>query len=110
MELLNLLLMSPPSGGSDGGGMGNLFFLGAIILVFYFFMIRPQSKKMKDQKQFKESIEKGARIVTIGGLHGKIIGVSDKYFMIESEGNVKLKIDRTAISMEMTKALDEQKS
>ena len=71
-----------------------------IIIVFYFFMIRPQLKKTKEQKKFRENIKIGDKIVTIGGIHGKIADVQETTFMITVEGGVKLKIERSAISMD----------
>ncbi|MGZ4057239.1 MAG: preprotein translocase subunit YajC [Bacteroidia bacterium] len=71
-----------------------------IIIVFYFFMIRPQLKKSKEQKKFRENIKVGDKIVTIGGIHGKISDVQDTTFMITVEGGVKLKIEKSAISMD----------
>jgi preprotein translocase subunit YajC len=73
-----------------------------IIVVFYFFMIRPQMKKQKDQVKFKEAIHKGDKIVTIGGIHGKIVEIQDKTFTIEVEGGVKLRIEKSAVSLEST--------
>ncbi|MGZ4035202.1 MAG: preprotein translocase subunit YajC, partial [Bacteroidia bacterium] len=67
-----------------------------IIIVFYFFMIRPQLKKSKEQKKFRENIKVGDKIVTIGGIHGKISDVQDTTFMITVEGGVKLKIEKSA--------------
>ena len=77
-----------------------LFPIVLIIIVFYFFMIRPQLKKSKEQKKFRENIKIGDKIVTIGGIHGKISDVQDTTFMITVEGGVKLKIERSAISMD----------
>lgn len=99
--LITVLMM--PSQGGDGKLWGNLLFLVAIMLIFYFFMIRPQTKKAKDQRKFLEAIAKGDKIVTNGGIYGKIIGITDKCYIIESEGGTKLKIDKSAISMEMSK-------
>ena len=66
-------------------------------------MIRPQMKKAKLEKQFKEGLQKGDKIVTIGGVHGKITEVSDTTFIVEVDTNVKLKIEKTAVSAEATK-------
>lgn len=71
-----------------------------IIVVFYFFMIRPQLKKAKDQKKFRENIKIGDKIVTIGGIHAKIVEVQETTFMIMVEGGVKLKIEKNAVSMD----------
>jgi preprotein translocase subunit YajC len=76
-----------------------------IIVVFYFFMIRPQLKKTKDEKKFRENIEKGAKIVTIGGIHGRIVEVKDTTVLIEVEGGHKLKIEKNAISMDSSNLL-----
>jgi preprotein translocase subunit YajC len=97
-------------GGAQTGGSGIMQFLPLvlIIVVFYFFMIRPQVKKQKDAKKFMENISKGQKIVTIGGIHGKIHEVQDTYFIIEAEGGdqVKLKVSKSAISMDGSAALN----
>jgi preprotein translocase subunit YajC len=77
-----------------------LFPIILIIIVFYFFMIRPQLKKTKEQKKFRENIKVGDKIVTIGGIHGKISDVQDTTFIITVEGGVKLKMEKSAISMD----------
>lgn len=79
-----------------------------IVVVFYFFMIRPQLKKAKDQKKYREGIAKGDKIITIGGIHGKIVDVNDKTFVIEVEGGTKLKIEKAAVSMEFSATLGQQ--
>jgi preprotein translocase subunit YajC len=71
-----------------------------IIVVFYFFMIRPQLKKAKDQKKFRENIKMGDKVVTIGGIHATISSVQDTTFIITVEGGVKLKIEKNAVSMD----------
>lgn len=77
--------------------------------VMYLLMIRPQMKKQKESKKFMEEIKKGDKIVTIGGIHGKIAEVNDTTFIIEVEGGVRLKIQKTAVSMEGTAPLAEKK-
>ena len=79
-----------------------LLMFGAIILVFYFFMIRPQQKKMRDQKKFREELTKGMNIVTIGGLHGKLIAIDDDIITLEVDKGVRLVFDKSAVSMEAT--------
>ena len=107
MNLINIFLMSAPQGG--GGGLSQFIPLLLIVVVFYFFMIRPQMKKAKDQKKFKEAIKKGDKIVTIGGIHGKIAEVNDTTFIIEVEGGNKLKIEKNAVSMDSSSLSLEQK-
>ncbi|MCS6823921.1 MAG: preprotein translocase subunit YajC [Cytophagaceae bacterium] len=75
-----------------------------IIIVFYFFMIRPQQKKAKEQKNFRDSIKKGDVVVTIGGLHGRVASVeNDDTVMVEVDKGIKLKFERSSISMEASK-------
>ncbi len=91
MNLLAVLL--------EGGGLGiNVVMFLLIIVVFYFFMIRPQMKKQKEGKKFMESLEKGQKIVTIGGVHGKIEEVRETTLIIGVEGGGKLKVEKRAIS------------
>jgi preprotein translocase subunit YajC len=82
----------------------SLIFFAAIIAVFYFFMIRPQQKKSKEQKKFIEDIGKGDEVVTIGGLHGRIAETEDDTFILEVERGGRLKISKSAVSLDNTKA------
>lgn len=85
-------------GGDQQGSFTSLIPMVLIIVVFYFFMIRPQMKKAKDAKKFRDSLGKGAKIITVGGIHGKIIDVAETTFIIETEGGAKLRIEKTAVS------------
>lgn len=78
----------------------------AIAVVLYFFMIRPQQRKAAEAKKFRESIGKGATVVTIGGLHGKVIDMTDEAVIIEVDRGTKLKFDRSAIAREVKPAKD----
>lgn len=100
-NFLSILLQAP-----QGGGSMSLVFLVAIIVVFYFFMIRPQMKKQKVEREFRNSIEKGTKVVTIGGIHGRIVEVNETTFMLEIDNNVKVKVEKSAVSAEATKALN----
>ncbi|MDX5423586.1 MAG: preprotein translocase subunit YajC [Hymenobacteraceae bacterium] len=86
----------------DAGVLPQLLMFGAIILVFYFFMIRPQQKKMRDQKKFREQLTKGMMVVTIGGLHGRLIAVEEDTVIVEVDKGIRLTFDKSAISMEAT--------
>lgn len=100
MNLLSIiLLLAPPADGKGGGfGGGGFIFILLIFVVMYFFMIRPQMKKQKEQKKFREAIKKGDKVVTIGGLHGRILEVDDKTVLIEADSNVKLRFDKSAVA------------
>jgi len=80
------------------GGSSVFIMWGAVLLIFYFFMIRPQQKKQKQAIAFRESLAKGNKVVTIGGVHGKVETVKDKTVIIVTEGGGKLKVDKSAIS------------
>ena len=93
MNLLSVLAAE------QGGGLGiNIVMFLLIIVVFYFFMIRPQMKKQKEAKKFVDSLDKGMKVVTIGGIHGKIEEVRETTVIIATEGGGKLKLEKRAIS------------
>ncbi|MDA9344863.1 preprotein translocase subunit YajC [Flavobacteriales bacterium] len=83
---------------TEGQGTSQLLFFGLIFVVMYFFMIRPQVKKQKKERKFREELKKGDDIITIGGVHGKIVEMKDSSVTIESYG-VKLKVEKSAIAM-----------
>ncbi len=85
-----------------------MIMMGLLFVVFYFFMIRPQQKKTKDAKKFRESLQKGARIVTIGGMHGKVVDVNDKTVLVEAADGVKLRFEKSAIAMDSTMQLTDE--
>src|ERR1700761_2853848 len=89
-------------------GMSSLILLGGMILVFWLFMIRPQAKKAKLAKKFQEEMQKGDKIVTIAGIHGKINKVNEDGTTvdIETSPGSYLKIEKSAISIEWTQALN----
>lgn len=89
---------------SGSGIMGFLPMIG-IVIVFYFFMIRPQMNKAKEQKKFVEALKKGDKVVTTAGIHGRIIDINESTVVLEVEGSSKIRFDKSAISLDATKAL-----
>lgn len=81
-----------------------------VIAVMYFFMIRPQQKKQKEQKSFVNNLKKGDSVVTIGGLHGKIVSVEPTTVVIEVDRGVKMTFEKSAISREATTKTDAEKT
>ena len=77
--------------------MQQILMLVMIIVIFYFFMIRPQQKKQKELKKFRESMAVGDKVVTIGGIHGKILSVDESTVLIGTESG-KMRMDKSAIS------------
>jgi len=94
-------------GGSSGFGGFQFIFLGLMILVFWMFFIRPQAKRAKNQKKFIEDLQRGDKIVTIAGIHGTINKVNeDGTLNIEVSPGSYIKIEKSAISMDWTAALN----
>jgi preprotein translocase subunit YajC len=73
-----------------------------IAVVFYFFIIRPQMKKAKEGKSFREAMQKGDKVVTIGGIHGKILEIKETTVVLEAESKTRFVVERSAISPEFT--------
>ena len=86
--------------------MMQMIMLVGIIAVFYFFMIRPQTKKAKEAKNFQSSLQKGDKIVTIAGIHGKIDKIEDNTIQLEVSRGSYLRIEKSAVSMEWSKQLN----
>ncbi len=80
-------------------GMSSLIMFGMIFAVMYFFMIRPQIKKQKKEREYRSALQKGDDVITIGGVYGKITDVKEDAFIIEVHGGSKLKVLKTAVSM-----------
>ncbi len=101
MELL--FAMSP--GGGEGGGslISTLIMFGAIFLIFYFMIIRPQQKRAKEKQKLLSNLEKGDKVVTNGGIYGVIAGLEEKTALLQISDNVKIKVDRSAITTVLPK-------
>jgi preprotein translocase subunit YajC len=93
--LLNVLLMGQPAQGQNP--YQGFIMLLLIVVVFYFFMIRPQMKRQKELRKFRESLQKGDKVITTGGIYGRIDSMKDNYIIVEVDTNVKIKIDKSAI-------------
>lgn len=91
---------------AGGQGMQTIIMFGLMFVVMYFFMIRPQMKKAKDHKKMVAELKIGDKIVTTAGIHGKIVGSNDTTFLIEVEGGGKIRFDKSAISLDATKAAE----
>lgn len=102
-----VLLQAPAAGGSP---WSSIILFGGVILVFYFFMIRPQQKKAKDAKKFTDEIKRGDYVVTIGGAHGEVAELEGDTFILEVEKGGRIRFNKSAISMDATKAAAGKKS
>lgn len=90
--------MQPSQGGSGSGMFSTLIMFGLIIAIFYFMILRPQQKRQKERQSLLESVKKGDKVVTIGGMHGTVIGLEDKTLLVQVADNVKLKFEKSAIA------------
>lgn len=98
MDLLNILLQAPQ--GQPRGAMGGSSFLVMMLLifvVFYLFMIRPQSKKQKEIRAQREAMQRGDKVVTSGGIYGKIRDIKETTFTIEVADNVRITVDKNSV-------------
>ena len=100
---MNPILLQSPGASSAT----RLIMMVGMILVFYFFMIRPQTKKAKEQKNFINNLQKGDKVVTIAGIHGKVNKINEDGTMeLETSPGSYLKVEKQALSLEWTSALN----
>jgi preprotein translocase subunit YajC len=98
MNYLLIIAMAPPQGQDGGGSMlSPLIFMGVIFFIFYFMMIRPQQKRQKERQKLLDSMKKGDKVITAGGIHGKIIALEEKTVLIEVADNIKIKLERASV-------------
>jgi len=99
MNTLFILLQeaAPAAKQQQGSPWTSLIFILLLIVVFWLFFIRPQSKKAKEEQKFREGLQKGDKVVTIGGFHGKITEVKDTTVMISIGPNTEVEVEKTAL-------------
>ena len=103
-----LFAMYGPQGGASAQGQGGgnpmslIFMIVAIFAVMYFLMIRPQQRQKKQQQDLLSKLAKGDKVVTVGGIHGTIAGVKDNTVIVKIAENVKVEVNRSAVSQVLT--------
>lgn len=100
MTQLLFILLDQQTQEEGGGAWSGMIMILAMIVIFYFFMIRPQSKKQKALKKEREALKKGDKIVTAGGIHGRIKSVKEHQFMMEIAPGVVIEIDKASVFAE----------
>lgn len=95
--MLNFILLQEAAPAPAGGGFSGLIMIGLLIVVFYFFMIRPQQKRAKQEREMREKLARGAKVVTAGGIHGTISEVAEDYFIIEVAKGVNIRVNKTSV-------------
>jgi len=96
MNTLTILLAAESQGNP-------LIFFVLVFGVFWFFMIRPQVKKQKQERKFREELKKGDKVVSTGGIYGKVVEISDKFVKVDVANGTLLKIDKSCISADLSK-------
>jgi len=98
--MLSLFLFAPPAGGPTPNPFLQIVPMVLIFVVFYFFMIRPQQKKQKEKEKVLDSLKRGDKVVTIGGIHGTVAGIDSdkKTVLVQVSETTKIKFDRTAVA------------
>ena len=95
MNAFTLLQAAAPAG--KPSALPTILMFGAIILVMWLFMIRPQRKQQKQLQEFRNSLKKGDKVVTVGGIYGEILEVNEKTALIRVDGDVKLRVDKQGL-------------
>jgi preprotein translocase subunit YajC len=103
------LLMGQPNQGEGPGLMSNVILFGSIILIFYFMIIRPQQKRAKERQKLIESMKKGDKVITSGGMYGTVAGLDEKTVLVEIADKIKVKLDRSAIATIISESAPEIK-
>jgi len=94
MKVLSILLEAPAGGGS---GYSMIIMMVVIFAIMYFLMIRPQQKKQKEIQKMREALKVGDKVITSGGVHGKIKDIEDAAFLIEIAEGVRVKVDKASV-------------
>lgn len=92
-----MFLLQAAQGQQQGGGYSSIIMIVLIFVVFWLFFIRPQNKKQKEEQKFREALQKGDKVVTTGGIHGKIEEVKETTLIISVDSNVKIEIEKSAV-------------
>lgn len=92
-----------PAAGSAGGSIASFLPLVLIFVVFYFLLIRPQQKQAKAHQNFLSELKKGNKVVTKGGLHGEITGLTDTVVTLEIAKDIRVKVSRDSIGSPLEK-------
>lgn len=95
--MLNFVLLQSAGAQAGGSAAMNIIMIVVLIGVFYLFMIRPQQKRRKEIEKFRSALQRGSKVMTSGGIHGKIAAVKDSTYSIEIAPNVTITVDKNAV-------------
>ena len=97
-----ITLLQAAQAAPQGGGWSMWVMLALIFVVMWFFMIRPQRKQQKELQNFRDSLKKGDKVVTIGGIYGTVCEIKDATVLIEVDNNVKIRVSKQALVKDFT--------
>ena len=100
MNMFTLLQASAPA--AQGSGLSMWIMLALIFVVMWFFMIRPQRKQQKELQNFRDSLKKGDKVVTVGGIYGTVCEIKEGTVLIEVDNNVKIRVSKQALVKDFT--------
>jgi len=103
MKFMTLFLQAQATG-QTGSSWTMFLMLGLVFVVMYLFMVRPQQKKQKEINKFRDGLKKGDKVVTIGGIYGKIVEVNGNTVLLEIDNNVKIKVDKASLVADFSDA------
>ena len=100
--MFTILQAAAPAAGQAGGGWQMWIMLALIFVVMWFFMIRPQRKQQKELQNFRDSLKKGDKVVTIGGIYGTVAEIKEDSVLMEVDSNVKIRVSKQALVKDFT--------
>lgn len=102
--MMNVILQAGAAGQPAGSSWSFLLMLALMFVIMYLFMIRPQRKQQKELQEFRSALKKGDKVVTVGGIYGEIVEVSEKTVLIKVDGDVKLRVDKQGLVKDYSEA------
>ena len=100
--MTNMILQAAPAAGAGGGSWSLLLMLALMFLVMWLFMIRPQRQQQKKLEEMRNSLKKGDKVVTAGGIYGVVADVDERTVLVKVDGEVKLRVDKSSIQKDLS--------
>ncbi len=95
MNTLSMFLLQAPA--QQGNGWSGIIIIVLLFVVFWLFFIRPQNKRQKEAQKFRDALQKGDKVMTIGGIHGKVHEVKETTIVITVDNNVNIEVEKSAL-------------